>query len=158
MPFEGATAETLLVRASLLERVVTQLEVRHEAAIDEERRAEAGAEGEDELDAPARDHAEPLEVGVVGDAAEGVGDGVFVERAEGECGVADDFGQSLAFVGDVDGDSAPDFVIGIPGDDSAANGGGGARRVAAPRVRPPRWARLSPGPGRRSAAGLCRKR
>jgi hypothetical protein len=43
---------------------------------------------------------------------------------------ADDNGHALALVGDVDGDSAPDFVIGVPGEDTAINGGGAAVLVS----------------------------
>src|SRR5690606_8969855 len=48
---ELGVADALLVGLALLEGMVTQLEVGHEPPIDEERRAEAGAEREDELHA-----------------------------------------------------------------------------------------------------------
>jgi hypothetical protein len=47
-----------------------------------------------------------------------------------EPNVADDVGYSIALVGDVDSDSFPDIVIGVPGEDTGANGGGSALLIS----------------------------
>src|SRR5690606_35971001 len=65
---ERVAADVVLVGLLALERVVAELEVRHQAAVEEERRAHPRAERDHHLDALALDDAEPLHVGVVRDA------------------------------------------------------------------------------------------
>ena len=62
---ERRIAEQILVALVVTPRVVPQLEVGNQAAIEEQGRADAGAEGEHQLHAFAFDHGEPLHVGVV---------------------------------------------------------------------------------------------
>src|SRR5690606_3219831 len=67
-PLELGVADALLVRLSLLEWVMAELEVRHEVAIDEQGGAEAGPERQHELDPAPVDDAVALQIGVVDDA------------------------------------------------------------------------------------------
>ena len=63
----GPLAQLLVVGLALAERLVGDLEVREEGAVEEQRGAEPGAEGDDELEALALDHRRALDVRVVGD-------------------------------------------------------------------------------------------
>src|SRR5207344_1012425 len=71
VPLRGAgglasrVAELLLVALALPERMMRQLQVRGQATIQVEGGAEAGAEGDDQLDPLALDRGQPLHVGVV---------------------------------------------------------------------------------------------
>src|SRR5258708_39641916 len=64
---ERVLAELLLVRLALAERVVAELEVGDEHAVEKEARADSGAERDGELDPLPLDRAVALHVGVVGD-------------------------------------------------------------------------------------------
>ena len=59
----GLVAELLVVRLPVPERVVRELEVRGEGAVVEDRAAETGTEGEDQLEPGARDESGPLDLG-----------------------------------------------------------------------------------------------
>src|SRR5439155_6682211 len=64
-PLAGGVPELLLVGLALPKGMVGKLEVGGEAAVEVERRAEAGSEGDDQLDASTPDDGQPLKVGVV---------------------------------------------------------------------------------------------
>src|SRR3954454_3681017 len=61
----GSVAELILEGAASLERHESQLEGRRGRAFEEDRRTEAGAEGEHQLEPFAANDGEPVHVGVV---------------------------------------------------------------------------------------------
>lgn len=65
-PGEGRVAQLLVVGLALAERVVGELEVRRQGAIEEQRRADPGAERDHHLEALAGHDGHALQVGVVG--------------------------------------------------------------------------------------------
>ena len=62
----GGLAQLLVVGLALPERLVGDLEMRHQLPLVEEPGAESGAEGDGELESLAADHRRPLDVGIVG--------------------------------------------------------------------------------------------
>ncbi len=66
--FQSGTADILVIGQVALDRVMRELQMRHDPAVVEKRSAGAGAEGQHEFDALALDRAEALHVGIVHDA------------------------------------------------------------------------------------------
>ena len=67
-PPQCRVADLLVIGLALAERMVRQLRVRHQPPVEEQARADAGAERDDELEPGAAHDLETLEICVVGDA------------------------------------------------------------------------------------------
>ena len=64
---QRSVTQLLVVGLAVAERMVGQLEVRSKLSVEEQRRAYAGPEGDDELEPGAAHDVQALQVGVVGD-------------------------------------------------------------------------------------------
>ena len=63
--FERPVGEVVFVGPSAPERVVSELEIRRQTSVDEQRGSETGTECQNDLDARARNHPVALKIGIV---------------------------------------------------------------------------------------------